>query len=176
MSLYSDDQDRHEDWLDKIITPRVGAVAVVESANRGSLLLIRRAYPPFGLAFPGGFVEIGESVSRASAREVMEETGIAAEEVGLLAVTSEPNLDTRHHFVVVASVFRALGDQEPKAGDDAQDAFWASWQELEIQLKNGFPSGGEVTERTLFELREYLRWRREGHDWLGTVWRLPRLG
>jgi len=162
-------------WLDRIVTPRVGAAAVVESPDRRRLLLVRRRFPPLGLAFPGGFVEVGETVAQTTAREVLEETGVETEEVGLLAVRSRPRMDPRAHFVVVSSVFRATRDCEPVAGDDAADAFWIEWEALEAMLKCGFPDGFDMTEQSLVELREYIRWRREGHDWQGVVWTLPRL-
>lgn len=159
-------------WLDSIVTPRVGAVALVESPDRAKVLLIRRRFPPPGLAFPGGFMQVGETVEQAAAREVLEETGVVAEGVGLLTVTSEPCLDPRAHFVVVACVFRATGQGDTVAADDASEAFWVDWQELESKSANW----RQLTERSKAEFAEYLRWRRWGHDWRGLQWPLTKLG
>ena len=48
------------------------------TSNVPQVLLIHRGKPPAigGLSFPGGRVELGESLSKAAAREVKEETGI----------------------------------------------------------------------------------------------------
>jgi ADP-ribose pyrophosphatase YjhB (NUDIX family) len=60
-------------WLDSIVTPRIGVVAIVESRDRERLLLIRRKFAPLGLAFSGGFMEMGETIARTAIREVAEE-------------------------------------------------------------------------------------------------------
>jgi 8-oxo-dGTP diphosphatase len=62
--------------------PAVG-VAVVES---GCVLLVRRRFPPMEgtWAFPGGFLEVGESPESAARREALEETGLRVRLAGLL--------------------------------------------------------------------------------------------
>ena len=55
------------------------ALAADSAVRRGDeVLLIQRKYPPMAgsWAFPGGFVEQGESVEEACRRETMEESGI----------------------------------------------------------------------------------------------------
>ena len=68
------------------------AVAVVPVAE-GGVLMIRRAIPPVGLAFPGGYIELGETWQEALARELVEETGVRVEPdaVRELRVLSAPD-------------------------------------------------------------------------------------
>lgn len=86
----------------------------------GRILLVRRGRPPFeGMhALPGGFVEAGESVEQAVAREVKEETGLQTTVAGILGVYSDPKRDPRGHTVSV--VFELVSRSgAPKGGDDA---------------------------------------------------------
>lgn len=53
------------------------------------ILLMRRSDNGFW-SLPGGFVEIGESVSEAALREVLEETGFTVELGRLVGVYSDP--------------------------------------------------------------------------------------
>ena len=91
------------------------------------LLLIRRKNDPFAgcWAFPGGFVDVGETPLEAARRELAEETGL--EKVGLeqLYTFGEPDRDPREHVVSVAhyGLVKVRGAR-PRAGDDARDAGW----------------------------------------------------
>ena len=55
----------------------------------GEILLMRRSDNGFW-GLPGGYVELGESVADAAAREVFEETGVRIELRRLVGVYSEP--------------------------------------------------------------------------------------
>ena len=61
----------------------VPAVSAIVPDSDGRILLIRRTDNNYW-SIPGGGVEPGESVSQATAREVMEETGIRCEVTGLV--------------------------------------------------------------------------------------------
>ena len=93
--------------------------------DEGAILLIRRGHPPFegSWAFPGGFVDIGESCEQACCREVEEETGLIVEIISLVGVVSEPGRDPRGHVVSVVYRCRITGGHL-EAGDDAADAAW----------------------------------------------------
>src|SRR5437660_10815737 len=71
--------------------------------ERGRVLLIRRKNDPFRgqYAFPGGFIEVGETAENCAVRELKEETGIEAGSLRLIGVYSDPNRDPRHHSITV---------------------------------------------------------------------------
>lgn len=106
--------------MENIATPKLAADCAVFLP--GGLVLIRRRFPPFqgGYALPGGFVEVGETVEAACARELLEETGLEVDPgaLRLVGVYSDPQRDPRGHCVSAAFTVR-LDQGAPKAGDDA---------------------------------------------------------
>jgi ADP-ribose pyrophosphatase YjhB (NUDIX family) len=94
----------------------VSAVAVVE--QDGKVLMVKRALEPgIGLwSLPGGYVDRGEVVEEAAAREVWEETGLRVEIEGLVGLFSERG----HPVIVAAFAARELGGTLA-AGDEALD-------------------------------------------------------
>ena len=140
-----------EDWKRRIKTPRIGVAAVIESQDRNSLVFIKRKFPPYGDAFPGGFVDLGETFEETGIRESWEETALVVTPVGLLNVTSDPDLDPRMHLAVVAAVFRDTGKSKISAGDDAEMAAWYTWTD-ESCVET-------MTPRTHIILEEYKLWR-----------------
>jgi 8-oxo-dGTP diphosphatase len=96
-------------------------VDVVIPSERG-VVLIRRGTEPFAgqWALPGGFVEVGETVEEAAARETAEETGLAVEVARLIGVYSEPERDPRGHNVSVAFLVRVLSGELAAATDASE--------------------------------------------------------
>ena len=103
-------------------TPKL-MVDVVIPSERG-IVLIRRGGEPFvgQWALPGGFVEVGETVETAAAREAAEETALAVELAGLVGIYSDPGRDPRGHNVSVAFLARVLGGELAAASDAAEVA------------------------------------------------------
>lgn len=91
------------------------------------ILLIQRKNPPFAgcWALPGGFVELDEDLETAARRELMEETGLAAETLHQFKTYGAVNRDPRHRTITV--VYFSLTNENPAtphAGDDASSAAW----------------------------------------------------
>ncbi|MFA5973168.1 MAG: NUDIX hydrolase [Lentimicrobiaceae bacterium] len=89
--------------------------------NQTYLLLIERKHPPFeGMwAFPGGFLNMDETLEEAALRELQEETGISGVELRQFHTFSKVNRDPRHR--TITTVFIGFTDDtiSIEAGDDA---------------------------------------------------------
>ena len=101
--------------------------------GRLQLLLIRRGHEPFAgkWALPGGFVGIDEDLEDAARRELLEETGLNADELAQLQTFGQPDRDPRER--VISVVFFGFADpsgSDPRAGDDAAQAKWFDIDDL----------------------------------------------
>jgi len=99
------------------------------------IVLIERSNPPYGWALPGGFVDYGESLEVAAAREAKEETNLDLENIRQLHTYSDPTRDARFH--TISTVFVAKGIGKPQFGDDAKGLKIVPYNEL-TKLKYAF--------------------------------------
>jgi ADP-ribose pyrophosphatase YjhB (NUDIX family) len=105
----------------------IGVVGVIENTN-SELFFIRRAREPGKgkLAFPGGFVDPGETAEEALRREVREEVGMEITNVRFLL--SRPNLYAYRELVysVCDLCFSATvsGSAGPLAESEVSAALW----------------------------------------------------
>ena len=96
--------------------PKIAATCIVE--RQGAVLMIKRDNQVgFGLwSMPGGYVDRGEVVEEAAAREVLEETGLQVEVKNLVGLFSEAG----HPVIVVAFAAVETGGRLAP-GPEAQD-------------------------------------------------------
>ena len=113
--------------------PIVGVLAIVMRGDR--VLVVRRANPPLPgrWGFPGGVLELGETVVQGAMRELLEETGVIAEAAGPLTVIDtidrDPEGRVRYHYTLVAVIgLWQLGEGTP--GDDADEVAWLTRAEI----------------------------------------------
>ncbi len=126
------------------LNPKLVAAAVVRGP--GGVLLIRRNLEPGkGLwAIPGGYVDRGEVVEAAVAREVVEETGLSIVVKGLIGLYSDDGA------VVVLAAFAAEA-----AGGELTD------RSSEVQAVGFFPVDELPTlafPRDARVIQDWLRW------------------
>jgi 8-oxo-dGTP diphosphatase len=128
--------------------PAVAADAAVFAMRSADLaiLLIKRKKAPFkgAWALPGGFVNENESLDRAAARELMEETGITGIPLEQLGAFGDPGRDPRGHTVSVVFYSFVVADTQPVAADDAADAAWVPLRTLPLPSWGGAPPQGRA--------------------------------
>jgi len=113
--------------------PLPGVLALVVRESR--VLMVLRAKEPDQdkWGFPGGLIELGETVREAALRELAEETGITAEAGDVVdvfeVITPDPQGRVRYHFVlnVVVCHWR---EGEGVAADDAAATGWFGLDEI----------------------------------------------
>ncbi|MFH1134564.1 MAG: NUDIX domain-containing protein [Pseudomonadota bacterium] len=118
--------------------PKLAAACLVEKGGR--ILLVRRARPPEvgRWCLPGGFVDRGEPVESAAAREVVEETGLEVEATRLFGLYSY--LD----YPIVVAIFetRITGGEQRTSPESTEERWFTAqdipWNEL------AFPSARDA--------------------------------
>ena len=105
----------------------VDAVIFSKSDEGLDVLLIRRSKEPFKdcWAFPGGYVNIEETIDNAVYRELEEETNISNVSLKRFDIFDAIDRDPRERTVTVVYYGFFNGSKVLiKAGDDAKDAKW----------------------------------------------------
>ncbi|MBI3128089.1 MAG: NUDIX hydrolase [Candidatus Tectomicrobia bacterium] len=135
----------HVHFLD----PKLAAGVIL--AREGKALLVQRRHNPGkGLwTFPGGFVNRGEVVAEAAAREALEETGVEARMGPLLGVYSLPG-----NPIVLVAYLGEIAGGEPRPLDETEAVKFAAPEEIDpAEL---------AFDTTRAALEDWRAWMREG--------------
>ena len=101
--------------------PRVDPVVIMLAEYEGRVLLGRQPrYPAGRYSALAGFVEPGESIEEAVAREFLEEAGIAVTDIGYVASQPWPFPGQ----LMIACIARALSDRVALDRNELEDAIW----------------------------------------------------
>lgn len=137
--------------------PRVDPVVIMLAEHDGHLLLGRQPqYPPGRYSALAGFVEPGESLEAAVARELGEEAGIAVRDVRYVASQPWPFPST---LMIGAT---AIADSDVLTIDyqELEDARWFSRGEVEAALR-GAPDAAFIAPPRFAIARSLIdRWAR----------------
>jgi ADP-ribose pyrophosphatase YjhB (NUDIX family) len=123
--------------------PIVAVLAVVLRGEKA--LIVERAQQPNAgrWGFPGGVLELGETVAEGAMRELFEETGIVATPAGILdihdAITRDGDGRVQFHYLLIAvrGIWQS-GEGEP--ADDAADCAWVTRAEIVAGKYPTFPT------------------------------------
>jgi len=108
-------------------------------------LIVQRAQQPNAgrWGFPGGVLELGETVAEGAMRELAEETGIVAKAAGILdvhdAITRDADGRVQFHYLLIAvrGIWQS-GDGEP--ADDAAACAWVTRADIVAERYPTFPT------------------------------------
>lgn len=118
-----------------IKTPHLSVDGIIKlydkEDNFMGIIFIERLNKPYGIALPGGFVDIGETVESALIREMKEETDLDVKIEELLNIYSDPKRDPRFHTASAVYICNAKG--KPKALDDAKNIFVYKSKEIPFE-------------------------------------------
>jgi ADP-ribose pyrophosphatase YjhB (NUDIX family) len=113
-------------------SPLLGVGAIV--IQHGRVLLVQRGHEPAKgqWSLPGGLIDLGETLHKAVAREVLEETGLVVEPVELVELLDRIHREgdrVRYHYVIADYLCRVIGGTL-LAASDADAVRWvdrAEW-------------------------------------------------
>jgi NAD+ diphosphatase len=112
--------------------PRVDPVVIMLAENEGRLLLGRQPqYPPGRYSALAGFLETGESIEAAVARELYEEAGVKVADVIYVASQPWPFPSS----LMIGCHARALGDELTIDRTELDDARWFTREEIAAALQ-----------------------------------------
>jgi NAD+ diphosphatase len=135
--------------------PRVDPVVIMLAEHDGRLLLGRQPqYPPGRYSALAGFVEVGETIEAAVARELHEEAGITVKDVRYLCSQPWPFPSS----LMIGCTARALDDRLVVDTTELDDARWFTRAEVAAALVAGEAGAAFIPPPPFAIARTLLEW------------------
>jgi len=139
--------------------PRTDPVVIMLAEHRGRILLGRQhAWPPGRYSALAGFVEPGETIEEAVARELFEEAGVRVHDVRYVMSQPWPFPSS----LMIACIGQAQDDALTLDPSEIEDAFWCDADEVRAAM------AGEPGARFLAPPQMAVAWHLIDH-WLAGV-------
>jgi 8-oxo-dGTP diphosphatase len=129
--------------------PSVGVAVIV--IKNGAVLLGKRkvSHGSGSWAFPGGHLEMNESIEACARREVFEETGILIHNIRYATFTNDIFQEEKKHYVTLFVVAEYHGGElQVKEPDKCEKWEWFIWEQfpesLFLSLKNLLAQGFNI--------------------------------
>lgn len=108
-----------------------------EERGKKGIVIIERGNEPYGLALPGGFVELGLTTEQNAIKEAKEETNLNIKILNSNHpyVFSDPKRDPRGNIIGLIYIANSKGGRI-KAGDDAKHTHLMNREELQKAIKS----------------------------------------
>lgn len=135
--------------------PRVDPVVIMLAEHDGKLLLGRQYhYPPRRYSALAGFLELGETIEAAVARELREEAGIDVTDVTYAASQPWPFPSS----LMVGCTARALSDELKVDHGELEDARWFTREEVASALTDAADGAFQAPPRHAIARTLLERW------------------
>lgn len=146
----------------------------LDASQQLKVLLIQRGTEPYlgYWAFPGGFVDLDETLEAAALRELEEETGMRDVFIEQLYTFGDPGRDPRGRVISVA--YFALVNLEKYQIKAASDASNAAWYEVNSMPELAFDHQ-KIFDTALERLRAKVRYQPIGFELLPERFTLTQL-
>ncbi len=119
---------------------RTAVVAVVKNPD-GNVLLTKRAIPPYlgKWVMPGGKIDVGEPITAALKREVMEEVGLEVHVEGLIDIFEiVPSNEHKEHYVILYYLTSPKSGELVPNKEEISEVVWADREAVSrMDVSNG---------------------------------------
>jgi NAD+ diphosphatase len=135
--------------------PRVDPVVIMLAEHDGKLLLGRQYhYPPRRYSALAGFLEVGETIEAAVARELREEAGIEVTDVAYIASQPWPFPSS----LMVGCTARAVSAELKVDHGELEDARWFTREQVATALKDNAGGAFQAPPRHAIARTLLERW------------------